>query len=309
MRNLLLLFINLQKVFIIIFFTKYLQYESKTFRTFIKDEDLNLKKQPKAINNNAISNQKQNPDKRYIFKKCLGKGGFGEVSLYYDNKEKREVVIKKINKSGIDELQFYREIRAMRKLKCPYIVEYYDDDDDNTFYYIVMEKCDDDLDKLLTKSKNGFSDIEIKNILLQLNEAFKMMLSKNIIHRDLKPQNILIKYNSPNTFTVKLADFGLSRKYNNQNFSTLAGTNIFMAPELMYQEGNYDPTKCDLWAIGVIIYQLKFKSLCNFYLGTIPNRFNNKQLDDLVRKLIVVDPNKRISWNDYFNHPFFKNQF
>ena len=31
----------------------------------------------------------------------------------------------------------------MRKLKCPYIVEYYDDDDDSAFYYIMMEKCDD----------------------------------------------------------------------------------------------------------------------------------------------------------------------
>ena len=194
----------------------------------------------------------------------------------------------------------------MRKLKCPYIVEYYDDDDDNTFYYIVMEKCDDDLDKLIEGSKNGFSDIEIKNILLQLNEAFKIMLSKNIIHRDLKPNNILIKYDSQNTFIVKLADFGLSRKYNNQNFSTHKGTNFYAAPEL-FGEGNYDPTKCDLWAIGVIIYKLKFKKIYNFYLGTIPNRFNNNQLDDLVRRLIVLDPNKRISWNDYFNHPFFKN--
>ena len=254
-----------------------------------------------------IFNPNQNPQNRYIFKKCLGKGGFGEVSLYYDNISKREVVIKKIDKSQIDELQFYKEITALLKLKCPYIVEYYDDYDDNNYYYIVMEKCDDDLDKLIQRSKNGLSDIEIKKILLQLNEAFKMMLSKNVIHRDLKPQNILIKYNSPNTYTVKLADFGLSRIYNNQNFSTVAGTKIYMAPELLYQLDKYDPTKCDLWSIGVIIYQLKFKSLCNFYSGKIPNIFDNKLLDDLVRRLIVTDLNKRISWNDYFNHPFFRN--
>ena len=196
----------------------------------------------------------------------------------------------------------------MQKIKCPFSVEYYDDYDDNTFYYIVMEKCDDDLDKLIEGSKNGFSDIEIKNILIQLNEAFKIMLSKNIIHRDLKPNNILIKYDSPNTFIVKLADFGLSRKYNNKNFSTYAGTDIYRAPELLYQQGNYDPTKCDLWALGVIIYQLKFNEISpSFYGGIIPKRFDNKLLDDLVRRLIVVDPNKRISWNDYFNHPFFKN--
>ena len=194
----------------------------------------------------------------------------------------------------------------MQKIKCPFSVEYYDDYDDNTSYYIVMEKCDGDLDKLIEERKNGFSDMEIKNILLQLNEAFKIMHSKNIIHRDLKPQNILIKYSSQNTFTVKLADYSLGRKYNNQDFSTHKGSFFYVAPEL-FEEGNYDPTKCDLWAIGVIIYQLKFKSICNFYLGKIPNRFNNNQLDDLVRRLIVVDPNKRISWNEYFDHPFFKN--
>ena len=60
---------------------------------------------------------------------------------------------------------------------CPYIVEYYDDYDDNNYYYIVMEKYEDDLDKLMQRSKNGLSDIEIKKIL-QLNEAFRMMLSK-----------------------------------------------------------------------------------------------------------------------------------
>ena len=50
----------------------------------------------------------------------------------------------------------------MQKLKYPYIVEYYDDYDDNNYYYIVMEKCDDYLDKLMQRSKNGLSDIEIK---------------------------------------------------------------------------------------------------------------------------------------------------
>ena len=55
---------------------------------------------------------------------------------------------------------------------------------------------------------------------------------------------------------------------------------------------------------------LKFVSLplpyTDFYGGRIPNKFDNHNLNDLVHKLIVVDPTKRISWEDYFNHPFFK---
>ena len=270
---------------------------------------LEQNKKPTHIINNYICNKDQAPKQRYTFVKNLGKGGFGDVSLYYDNISKREVAIKKINKTGRkeDELRFYREINSMKNIKCNYSVEYYDYYSDNNYYYIVMEKCDEDLNGFLEKYNGGLSDSVIKGILLQLNEVFKIMLSKNIIHRDLKPQNILIKYVSQNYFNIKLADFGLSREFNNQSFSTNCGTYVYKAPEL-YNQKNYNPNKCDLWSIGVIIYQLKFKEIdASFYGEKIPKRFDNKLLDDLVRRLIVVDPNKRIDWNNYFNHPFFKN--
>ena len=44
----------------------------------------------------------------------------------------------------------------------------------------------------------------------------------------------------------------------------------------------------------------------SFYGGNIPETFDNPLLDDLVSRLIVVDPNKRIDWKEYFDHPFFK---
>ncbi len=96
-------------------------------------------------------------------------------------------------KSGeIEEKYFNREIIAMKNMKCLNSVEYFDHFDDQDFYYIVMEKCDEDLKSYINKNKGGISDSMIKYILLQLNEAFKMMRSKNQIHRDLKPQNILL---------------------------------------------------------------------------------------------------------------------
>ena len=79
-----------------------------------------------------------------------------------------------------------------------------------------------------------------------------------------------------------------------------------MAPE--QAKPAYDPSKCDLWAIGVIIYMLKFVSFpfTEFYGGRIKKKFDNYKLNDLVHKLIVRDPTKRISWEDYFNHPLFE---
>ena len=196
----------------------------------------------------------------------------------------------------------------MKKIKCKNSVEYYDHFDDKDFYYIVMEKCDEDLKSLIRRNKSGISDEMIKNILLQLNEAFKMMHLNNLIHRDLKPANIFIKNVSESNFIIKLADFGLSRVFNNKDFSTNKGTLGYCAPEQL-GEDDYDPTKCDLRSIGVIIYELKFNEVpaLPFYQGNIPETFDNKLLDDLVRRLIVLDPKKRIDWNEYFKHPFFKN--
>jgi len=246
---------------------------------------------------------------RYQIIKPLGKsGGFGNIFLGYDQEKARDVIIKKIDKLKTKQELFNREINNMKKLKCINIVEYYDHYIDNDYYYIIMEKCDEDLNDYI--EKNGpLSDLMIKNILIQLNEAFIAMHSNNIIHRDLKPKNILIKYNSSNMndFTIKLADFGLSREYNKEYFSTHLGTDGYAAPEL-YENSNYNPEKCDLWAIGVIIYELKFNQIpiVQFFRNNIPNKFENEALDDLVKKLIVVEQGKRINWEDYFNHSFFK---
>ena len=246
---------------------------------------------------------------RYTINKSLGEGGFGSVSLGYDKIFEWEDVIKKILKSKTEEKYFIREIEDMQEMEnCKFACEYYDHYSDYYYYYIIMEKCDGDLLKLLKEKNSGISESMIKKILLQLNEAFKIMRIKNIIHGNLKPQNIFIKYKLINhdEFTIKLGDFGLSRQYDNKNFSTNAGTPVFMSPEQF--KPNYDLSKCDLWAIGVLIYFLKFIDLPypEFLSGNIPKKFENKLLDDLVNRLIVPDPAKRISWEGYFTHPYFK---
>ena len=195
----------------------------------------------------------------------------------------------------------------MKEINNDYSVFIYDYYNDYNYYYIVMEKCDGDLYDLLNEKKS-FSESEIKKILLQLNTALKIMFEKKIVHRDLKPENIFIKYISPNKndFIVKLGDFGNSRKYQQNNHSTKIVTEGYAAPEIYFFK-NYDPTKCDLWSIGVIIYKLKFNEIPGaFILGEIPGKFDDENLNDLIKKLIVVDKDKRIEWKDYFDHPFFK---
>ena len=180
-----------------------------------------------------------------------------------------------------------------------------------------MELCDEDLFKYIKNKKNLLSIEEVRNILLQLNNVFKLMASQRIMHRDLKPQNIMIKFlNKEKTeYLVKLADYGFSKSLENKNFTkSYLGTPLTMAPEVL-QRKEYS-MKADLWSVGIIIYLLLFKDVP--YSGNnefeilkqiISNKplkkCGNNLLNDLIDKLLVVDPNLRIGWNDYFNHPFF----
>ena len=199
-------------------------------------------------------------------------------------------------------------------------VELYEYFYDENNFVIIMELCDSNLlQLLLKKNKEGFSVKEIYEILKQLNNAFKKMEENKIIHRDLKLENILIKYEDDNKYIVKLADYGgskrldsLSKNYCYSNF----GTFIYMAPEIL--KGKRYNYQCDFWSLGVIIYRLKFvKSLfrgqteyalinnIDDFDNNIIKKTGNEDLDDLMKKLLEKNYIKRLTWDEYFNHPFF----
>ncbi len=90
-----------------------------------------------------------------------------------------------------------------------------------------------------------------------------------------------------------------------------------MSPEVLKDEPYNN--KCDLWSLGVIIYQLCFKEFpydAKTQYGIIMKIEKSKQenfkktynynLDELIRKLLIPNPDERITWDQYFNHPFFK---
>ena len=260
-----------------------------------------------------------------------------------DDEEDFYVAIKKIYKDKIkDEIKFNlvkkelteedfkseiekynKELDNMQKCQCENSVDIYDYYDKDNEFTIIMELCDDTLFHELCRKKKGFSSNEIKEILLQLNKVFKRMNYYNISHRDIKLNNILIKYldKEKTKYKVLLSDYGISNKLYSitQKFTTHAGSKLMMAPEILNDE-EYN-NKCDLWSLGIIIFQLYKK---NFpYKGKTEKEIlkeieekgqsvldaidpNDKLLKDLLSKLLVKDPNKRISWDDYFEHSFFK---
>ena len=261
-------------------------------------------------------------------------------NVYKAEYEGNEVAVKKIKKDQLKEdlkeslcideineddfreeiIKFNRELENMKMCHCENSVEIYDYFDEEKEFVIVMELCDNNLFKELAKTKNGFNAKEIKEILLQLNNAFKKMNEAKIAHRDIKLHNILVKYlNEEKTkFKVLLSDYGVSNQLSSmtKKYKTHAGTQIIMAPEIL--SGKEYNNKCDLWSLGVNIFQLYTKKPP--YIGAFDNEILNQidklgqsvlnvikdaKLKDLLSKLLVKEPEKRISWEEYFKHDFF----
>ena len=217
-------------------------------------------------------------------------------------------------------IKFNRELKNMEKCYCENTVELYDYFDTDKYFIIIMELCDNNLFYELCKTKSGFNPEQLKDILLQLNNVFKIMHEKHISHRDIKIYNILVKYlNKEKTkFKVLLSDYGVSNQLSSmsKNYTTHAGTPTTMAPAIL--EGDDYNDKCDIWSLGITIYflhtkDLPYKGKCEAKilkeikkLGlSILDRINNKNLKDLLSKMLKTDPEERISWDDYFIHPFF----
>jgi serine/threonine protein kinase len=187
-----------------------------------------------------------------------------------------------------------------------------------------MELCDRDLEIILKKREKGFSENELKIILIQLNIILYKMHIKQVIHRDIKLKNILIKFddNIPLIgFIPKLSDFGFSKIVVVYITQTKLGTPATMAPEILMNK-KYN-TKADLWSLGIIIYQLLFKKfpfkarnereLLSIIMKSnsinIPHDSDNKISDcliDLINNLLKKDQNDRIDFDSYFSHKFFE---
>ena len=265
-----------------------------------------------------------NPNnQKYKLLKEIGNGSFGKVYLAEDQINKKKVAIKRIEKKKIVNntylhKAFWKEIEIMKKCNCKNSVEFIELLQTQNNYNVVMELCDTDLHNYLYSRQNGFSTEEIRKILTQLNTVFKIMHSYNIMHRDLKLKNIMITFlNKQKTnYEVKLCDYGFSKSLDDSLVtSTHLGTPATMAPEVI-SDKKYS-TQADLWSIGIIIYQLLFKDLPYFgfnekqVLTKILSKVPIKQpedplLKDLLNKLLVIEPEKRITWDEYFKHPFFK---
>lgn len=100
------------------------------------------------------------------------------------------------------------------------------------------------------------------NIFAQIFLGMHYLHSNNVLHRDLKPENILIDEGG----RVLICDFGLSKKVDTTSVKTdlYAGSYPYMLPEMLKGE-KYDNVAADIWASGLILYELLNGENCPKY--------------------------------------------
>ncbi|KAL4502412.1 hypothetical protein ABPG72_011999 [Tetrahymena utriculariae] len=257
-------------------------------------------------------------DNKYVVdeSKLLGSGNCGSVYFGWrtDNTE-QYLAIKQIPINSKFEItdSMLNEINLLRRLDHPNIVKFIDAKKTKDFMYLIMEFCNEgSIEDLIVNQK--VSENEVLDYFKQICKAFSELNNKNILHGDVKPSNILL-HNSQ----CKLADFGVSKTIDKKSENTtMRGTPFFMAPQLL----NNQPytTKSDIWSLGITLFFMLFKrlpwdekvqkqhQLRQFITNEYdPDKFFSHCTNviseftlSLLKRMIVVDEEKRISWEELF---------
>jgi len=246
----------------------------------------------------------------------LGKGKFGNVYLAREKASKYIVALKVLFKSQLQkaqvEHQLRREIEIQSHLRHPHILRLFGYFYDESRVYLILEYAPKgEMYKFLQQQKHGhFDEPTSSKYIRQMTEALIYCHSKKVIHRDIKPENLLLDIMG----NLKIADFGWSVHAPSSRRGTMCGTLDYLPPEMI--EGEMHDERVDHWSLGILTYEFlvgkpPFESEDNgttyrkIVQGVIhfPDKIS-EGARDLIRKLLVKQPEKRLSLHEVLKHPW-----
>ncbi|KAH8684719.1 kinase-like domain-containing protein [Tricladium varicosporioides] len=272
----------------------------------------------------------------FAFGRTLGEGSYSTVLLATDRQTLKEYAVKILDKKHIIKEKKIKYVNIEkdtlnRLIEHPGIVRlYYTFQDSSSLYYVLDIASGGELLGVLKKI--GSFDEECTRFYgAQILDAIEHMHNRGVIHRDLKPENVLLD----DQMHIKITDFGTAKLlpdprkpkepssgYDpaaNDEESTRArsfvGTAEYVSPELLTDKNACKAS--DLWAFGCIIYQL-LAGRPPFKAGNEYQTFQKivgleyefppgfpPAAKDLVERLLVLDPQRRLSIEHIKNHEFF----
>jgi len=256
--------------------------------------------------------------------KELGSGHFAKVKTGTNKKTGKRCAIKILKKpSGSKMALVETEVGILKQVRHPYIVQCFDviETPDKVYFMMELMEGGELFDRIV--DKGHFTEQDAIGVSIKLIDSIKYLHSKGIAHRDLKPENMLMTSGDKDA-EVKITDFGLSKFFDEQTkvMQTPCGTPGYIAPEVLRMKGY--GKECDVWSLGVIIYIL----LCGFppfyadndaqlYEKIKKGEFEflrpywdpiSDQAKDLIKRMLTVDPKKRITCDEALQHPWLVEQ-
>ncbi len=276
-------------------------------------------------NDVIVSQSNKKPSDDYKRLNYLGEGSYATVYCVENritgSKRAMKVISKGDNCNDEDDKEITNEINILRTLDHPNILKIFEFYSSKESYSIVTELCQGGELFQEIIDRGPFDENYSAYVMFQILSAINYCHKMKIIHRDLKPENILIIERDSNGLPrIKIADFGTSKIVEKGNVQRkLVGSSYYIAPEVLKK--HYDE-KCDLWSCGVIMYillsgrppfggdndkEIMEKVIIGKYdLENSPFDKLSKSGKDLIQKLLMIEPNKRLSAEQALSHPWFK---
>lgn len=279
----------------------------------------------------------------FSFGRVLGEGSYSSVYHATDRQTLKEYAIKVLEKKHIIKEKKIKYVNIEkntlnRLTEHPGVVRLYYTFQDEACLYYVIDYCSGG-ELLGALKRTGTFDVECTRFYAaQILDAVEYMHSRGVIHRDLKPENVLLD----DHMHIKITDFGTAKMLpdpraqaeddkdrgiaaTNQSPApddgrapSFVGTAEYVSPELLTNKNSCKAS--DLWAFGCIIYQL--------LAGRPPFKGGSEYLTfqkivgldyefppgfppaarDLVERLLVLEPARRLTIEHIKNHEFFDGQ-
>ncbi|KAI3696835.1 hypothetical protein L6452_29415 [Arctium lappa] len=258
----------------------------------------------------------------YTLGKKLGNGQFGTTFLCIEKATGKEFACKTIAKrklltdEEVEEVR--REVDIMHHLAGhPNVVSIKGAYEDAVSVYMVMELCagGELFDRIV--DRGYYSERKAADLAKTIVGVIEACHALGVMHRDLKPENFLFVDEDEDSL-LKTIDFGLSIFFKpGQVFTDVVGSPYYVAPEVLLKK--YGP-EADIWSSGVIIYILLcgvppfwadseediFEEVLHGKLDFSVDPWPNisESAKDLIRKMLVRDPKKRITVHEVLCHPW-----
>ncbi|XP_050399392.1 serine/threonine-protein kinase 32B [Patella vulgata] len=246
--------------------------------------------------------------------RAIGKGSFGKVCIVQKKDTKKMFAMKYMNKQMCvkkDAIHnVMREVEIMKTLDHPFLVNlWFTFQDEEDMFVVVDLLLGGDL-RYHMQQDILFSEEQVRLYICEIGMALGYLQKKNIVHRDIKPDNILLDEGGH----VHITDFNIATVLHTGEMATsMSGTKPYMAPEVFSCASN----EClgysfpvDWWSLGVTAYELlksrrpyeihsatHLHEIKILFSSTKPHFSSSldENLRDLLKQLLEVDPDNRIS--------------